>query len=176
MRTAAGVPLVDWLEGLTLGEVVIGLVALGAVLTWVRRKLWPTVRDVVLGLVDLIGAPARNGRDARPGLLATVAQLVEDVASARSEIAEQGDRIARVEGVAAEAASAAAAGQQGVQELGGKVAEISDKVDGLAAEQTQIRQAVEEIRATGHAGTDAASHDTSSTPSAGATAPGDPTD
>lgn len=162
LHAVAGDGFLDWLEGLTVGEVMLGLVAVAAIAGWVKRKLWPTLRDLVLGLVDLVGAPARGNRPARPGLLSTVAQLVDDVASMRSEQATQGERLGRVEGVAAEAASAAAAGQQGVETL-------NHKVDALAAEQTQIRQTVEELRS-GH-GTDAPTHDTASSATAGQTGP-----
>ena len=63
------------------------------------------------------------------------------------------ERQTRVEGTAADAASASAAANDRLDHLSGQVAEIDRKVDAvaerqdaLAAEQTQIRSALEELR------------------------------
>lgn len=63
------------------------------------------------------------------------------------------ERLTRVEETAATAASAAAAANERLDHVSSQVAEVDRKVDGvaerqdtLAAEQTQIRSAIEELR------------------------------
>ena len=160
MHAVAGKGFVDWLEGLTVGEVALVVVVLVAAAGWVKRKLWPTVRDVVLGLVDIVGAPARNGRPARPGLLEHVellaAQVSQNTAQLErldglpSEVAELREGLARVEETATTAASSVVAVEGRVQHVSEQIDEVKASVDEVkdaqlakAAELTQIRQTLE---------------------------------
>lgn len=162
MHAVAGEGLVDWLQGLTIGEVLIGLALVGTVLTWLRRKAWPAVRDVVLGIVDLVGAPARNGQPARPGLLAHVEQLSAQVAinadklerldGLPAEVAELREGLARVEETATTAASSVVAVDGRVQHMSEQLDEVKASVERVedaqlakAAELTQIRQTLETL-------------------------------
>lgn len=148
-------------DHLTVGDALVvlgGLVAVGAAI----RKAWPAVRDFVLGVVELVGAPARGTRPARPGLLARVEQLAH-------QMDEQGHRLTRVEETAEAAASAASAANGRLDHVSAQVSEVRDlaeetrdQAQALAAEQTQIRAALEELR--GAAGTDASTlHDPGTT-------------
>ncbi len=139
--------LPSWLAERTVGELVAAGVVVVVVAGWLRRKFWPGLRDLVLGLVDLVGAPARGNRPARPGLLATVDDLVRRVHEVQSEQGRQGDRMTRVEGVAAEAASASVANQAQLLHVVEQVTALDAKVDDVAAEQTRIRNAVEAAQA-----------------------------
>lgn len=139
-------------EHLTVGDALLILGALSAVGVAVR-KAWPRARDFVLFLTDLMGTPARHGLDAKPGLM----EVVADLAAAQQR---HDERLTRVEETAATAASAAAASTEGVHHLSGQVAEVDRKVDEVAAEQTRVRSALEELR---RAGMDAATDQTGST-------------
>lgn len=144
------VPLtVQLAAGPSLDELTVGqaLLILGGALALVEaiRRAWPFARDFVLFVVELVGAPERNGRPARPGLLAEVramATRLEDVESA----------VTRVEETAAAAASSAAAANDKVEhvseqvdEVRGLAEDVRDQQHALAAEQTQIRQRLEQF-------------------------------
>jgi len=140
-------------DDLTVGQAVLVLGGAVALIEGVRR-LWPFVRDFVRFLIEIVGAPERNGMPARPGLVETVRRLVESVEGLRETQDDSNARLARVEETAAAAASAAAAANDKVEhvstqvdEVRGAVEDVRDQQHALAAEQTQIRQRLEQIGA-----------------------------
>lgn len=139
----------EWLGHFTLGDAAVFLGGL-ALLVAGARKAWPRLRDFVLFVLDMVGTPERNGKPAKPGLMSVVAQLVEGQEDARKALADIDERLTGVEGQAASAASAAAAADEKAERAVHQLEEVDRKVDELAAEQTQIRAALE-----GHQGTDA---------------------
>jgi hypothetical protein len=170
---------VKQLEHLTVGDALLILGALGAVGVAVR-KAWPRARDFVLFLTDLMGTPARNGQDAKPGLMEVVADLVEahgahakqmtevkeQLTEVRAAQQEHDDRLTRVEDGVTEAASAAVTANGKADHMLTDLIEVKEQLGdvvsaqhALAAEQTQIRSAVEGLRP----GTDATDNEQGST-------------
>lgn len=132
----------DRVNHLTVGDALVILGVVGTIAAAVRTA-WPRLRNFVLFLTDLMGTPARNGQDAKPGLMEVVAGLAR-------EQAEHGERLARVEEGVVAAASAAATATEQAGHVSAQVAEVDRKVDelataqhALAAEQTQIRTTLE---------------------------------
>ena len=139
-----------------LVAVIAVLVFLGGVLAFVAPKFrrWGRFLDAWEGYVDpATGKPV-------PGVPARLSavELAQRLAAQQAE--QLAGAVARVEDQAGAAASAAAAVTQDVHHLSGQVAEVDRKVDEVvrrqdmkAAEQTQIRAAVEDL--TRIVGTDA---------------------
>ena len=132
-------------EDITVGQAVLLLGAAAAMFEGVRRA-WPFARDLVLFIVEIVGAPERNGKPAKPGLMKVIGDLSE--------------RVERVEESAATSASAVVAVQERVEHVSAQLDDMQTSVDEVkvaqlskAAELTQIRQTMEEIRT---ASTDAA--------------------
>jgi hypothetical protein len=135
-------------EELTVGQAVLILGAIVAVIEAIRRA-WPWARDFVLFLVEIVGAPPRSGRPARPGLIAVVMQLSDRLGAVE-------DAVSRVEETATAAASASVAANEKADRISTQVddvralaEDVRDQQHALAAEQTQIRTALEELRAQG---------------------------
>ena len=135
-------------EELTVGQAVLILGAIVAVIEGVRRA-WPWARDFVLFLVEIVGAPARNGQAARPGLIAEVRSMAERLGHVENAVS-------RVEETATAAASASVAANEKADRISTQVDDVKVSLEdvrnqqhALAAEQTQIRTALEELRAQG---------------------------
>ena len=139
-------------EDITVGQAVLLLGAAAAMFEGVRRA-WPFARDLVLFIVEIVGAPERNGKPAKPGLMKVIGDLSE-------RVGDLSERVERVEESAATSASAVVAVQERVEHVSAQLDDMQTSVDEVkvaqlskAAELTQIRQTMEEIRT---ASTDAA--------------------
>jgi hypothetical protein len=154
------------LEDITLAQAVLLLGGVGALFEAVRRA-WPRARDFVLFMTDLMGTPERNGKPAKPGLMRVVSDLVDShdahaaamgevrgqLAEVRADQVDNAARLTRVEeGVAAAASAAVTANDKAdhmltdLVEVKSQLGDVVSAQQTLAAEQAQIRSAVEQWR------------------------------
>lgn len=80
--------MIDWIEALTIGEVLAALVAVGAI-TGGIKWLGPVLTAIHDFLSDWVGEPERDGVPMRPGVMLRLEQLDglrEDVDSIRGDL------------------------------------------------------------------------------------------
>lgn len=85
-----------------LGVLTPVVVALAAFAVWLARLLWHTLQRTIHFLDDYFGQPARDGTDARPGVMARLAALERIVQEIRAETKPNGgtsmrDSVSRIE-------------------------------------------------------------------------------
>lgn len=158
----------SWLTDLNGGQIAGIIGGATAVVVIVRTKVWPTLRDFVLFLTDVMGTPERNGQPAKPGLMRVVSDLVEShaehaaamtdvrvqLADVRADQLDNAARLTRVEEGVTSAASAAVTANgkadhmlTDLDEVKSQLGDVVSAQTALAAEQAQIRSAVEGLRA-----------------------------
>ena len=140
--------MIQWLQALTIGEVITALIALGGIAAGLR---W--IHPVMTGIHDFLsdwkGEPARPGVVARPGVLAQIGELRCDLEGVKRDMAQ----------VREDAASAAFNSQSNhgtssndelvreIREVRGKLATVSGQILAMSREQTlqADRQAAFEV-------------------------------
>ena len=138
--------MIQWLQALTIGEVITALIALGGIAAGLR---W--IHPIMTGIHDFLsdwkGEPARPGVEARPGVLAQIGDLRCDLEGVKTD----------VEQIKADAASAAFNSQPNhdssshdalvreIRDVRSSVATISGQVLAMSREQTRQGQRQEAI-------------------------------
>lgn len=145
--------MVHWLQGLTVGEIITALIALGALLGGLKW-LWPLLEGIHNFLDDWKGVPPRTGVKGRPGVVEQLGTLRCDVEGIKTDV----DSIkADLTGVKTDAASAAFNSQSNhgssshdalvreIRDVRSSVATISGQVLAMSREQTRQGQRQEAI-------------------------------
>ena len=114
------------------------------------RWLLPLFRRAQRGLDAWEGYVDPSTGEKRPGMVERMTHMEASAAATEKSVGEVVERLTRVEESAAAAASAVVAvGEESERRhtaLSMQVGEVDRKVDQVAAEQTQIKAAVEELR------------------------------